>query len=167
MDKSQLGRAGELALSLYALVTSAGEVEMFSPVVDDDHVDLVAGRRGGLPNIGIQVKTTDGLDGNGLVEATASYPVGGVREDEAFIYAVLLLDSVRVRAAWLVPSPDFNRLAYRHTGDGRQVLEFRASPEAQDAFAGFRVGPPQLGPALLTRIRLVPAAPEWLRSLLS
>src|SRR6267143_870159 len=48
MDKSQIGRPGELAIELYALVTSGGEVDIFSPVVDDDHVDLVAGVRGGL-----------------------------------------------------------------------------------------------------------------------
>jgi hypothetical protein len=45
MDKSQIGRAGELAIELYALVTSGGEVDIYSPVVDDDHVDLVAGPR--------------------------------------------------------------------------------------------------------------------------
>jgi hypothetical protein len=76
MDKSQVGRAGELAPALYSLVTSAGRLELFSPVVDDDHVDLMAGLRGELPVLGLQVKTTDGLDENGQVEATASYPEG-------------------------------------------------------------------------------------------
>jgi hypothetical protein len=165
MDKSQLGRAGELALSLYGLVTSGGELELYSPVVDDDHIDLVAGRRRGLPALGIQVKTTDGLDANGLVEAAASYPEGEVREDEAFVYTVLLLDSVRISAAWLVPSAEFNRRTYRHVTEGRDVLEFRASPERQDAFAGFRVEPMLLGAALLARVDSAPAAPDWLRSL--
>jgi hypothetical protein len=167
MDKSQLGRAGELAIAFYGLVTSGGELEAFSPVVDDDHVDLVAGRRGSLPSIGIQVKTTDRLDANGLVQALASYPEGELREDEAFLYAVLLLRSVEIRAVWVVPSPDFNRLAYQYVKAGRQVLEFRASPDRQDAFAVFRIDPLQLGSALLSRIDLAPAAPpKWLRSLL-
>ena len=73
LDKSQLGRAGELALSLYALVTSNGQVELYEPVVDDDHVDLVGAIRGGLPKIGIQVKTADTLDKNGQVEARARF----------------------------------------------------------------------------------------------
>jgi hypothetical protein len=76
MDKSQIGRAGELAVELYALVTSAGEIDIYSPVVDDDHIDLVAGPRGGEPVLGIQVKTTPGLDRDGLVEARASYEAG-------------------------------------------------------------------------------------------
>jgi len=42
MDMSQIGRAGELAIELYTLVTARGEVDIYSPVVDDDHIDLVA-----------------------------------------------------------------------------------------------------------------------------
>src|SRR5258706_3549617 len=120
MDSTQLGRAGELALSLYGLVTSDGRLELFSPVADDDHVDLVAGLKGGLPVLGIQVKTTDGLDKNGLVEARASYVPGEVRNDPAFLYAILLIESVKIEALWIVPSPDFNRLAYRTATAGRE-----------------------------------------------
>ena len=72
MDKSQIGRAGELAIELYTLVTADGEVDIYAPVVDDDHVDLVAGIRGGPPTLGIQVKTTPSLDHSRLVEARAS-----------------------------------------------------------------------------------------------
>lgn len=165
LDKSQLGRAGELALTLYALVTSNGEVELYQPVVDDDHVDLVGAIRGGLPKIGIQVKTSDALDKNGQVEARASFPVGNVRDEVAFVYAVLLLDSVRIRTAWLIPSPDFNRLAYRHADAGHVDLEFRAYPRRPDAFSSFRVDPLQLGTALISRIRTETLAPDWLVSL--
>ncbi|GAC1658694.1 MAG: hypothetical protein NVS9B1_19150 [Candidatus Dormibacteraceae bacterium] len=166
MDKTQLGRAGELALTLYGLVTSDGQLELFSPVADDDHVDLVAGLRGGLPALAIQVKTTDGLDANGLVQAVASYRHGEVREDPAFLYAVLLMEAVEVRVAWLVPSPEFNRLAYRNTVAGRDVLEFRAAPDGDDVFAIFRLDPKQLGPALVASIQAGPAKPEaWLLAL--
>ena len=48
VDRTQIGRAGELALALYALVTSDGELELFTPVSDDDHADISAGRRGGI-----------------------------------------------------------------------------------------------------------------------
>jgi hypothetical protein len=162
MDKSQVGRAGELAIELYALVTSRGEVDIYSPVVDDDHVDLVAGLRGGPPSLGIQVKTTPMLDRSGLVEARASYPFGHVREDPNFLYAVVLLDGVRIEAVWLIRSPDFNRLAYRVVEGAREVLEFRGRPDGDDAFATFRVDPSQIGPALIAAIRESPQAPQWL-----
>jgi hypothetical protein len=161
MDTTQLGRAGELALSLYGLVTSEGRLELFSPIADDDHVDLVAGLRGGLPALAIQVKTADGLDKDGNVEARASYVPGHIREDPAFLYAVLLLSSVEIEALWVVPSPDFNRLAYHTATAGTEVLEFRASPEARDNFAPFRVDPIRVGLALVTRIESAPGAPPW------
>jgi hypothetical protein len=156
MDLTQIGRAGELALALYAMVTSEGELEMFMPVADDDHVDATAGRRRGVPKIAIQVKTTPRVDRNGLVEAKASYPAGKVREHPAFLYAVLLLSSVNIDALWLVPSPNFNRLVYRTGSRGKEILEFRADPVREDKFSSFRVPPLEIGPRLLAVIDSLP-----------
>lgn len=162
LDKSQLGRAGELALSLYAMVFSRGELELFSPIVDDDHVDLVGSLRGGLPRLAVQVKTADSTDRDGLVEARATYPAGQVREDPAFVYAILLLESVAIKCAWIVPSPDFNRLAYRSAGAGRDVLEFRASPMRSDVFSPFRVDPQSIGPNLVSRMEADGPVAAWI-----
>ena len=130
LDTSQLGKAGEIALTLYALITSEGQVELYTPVVDDDHVDLVGAIRGGLPTIGLQVKTEDHLDKYGQVEARASYPRGTIREDPAFLYAVLLLQSVQIRTAWLIPSPDFNRLVYVAPREAMRCWRFARTPTA-------------------------------------
>ena len=165
MDKSQIGRAGELAIELYTLVTAGGEVDIYAPVVDDDHVDLVAGIRGGPPTVGIQVKTTPSLDHSGLVEARASYPAGRVRDDPNFLYAVVLLDSIRIETIWLIGSRDFNRLAYRVVDGGREILEFRAKPVGDDAFSTFRIDPMQIGPALMTCVGESPRPPKWLVAL--
>src|SRR4029077_641626 len=152
MDHTELGRAGELALDLYAMVSSNGELQLFSPVADDDHVDATAGRRGGLPAIAVQVKTVRELDRDGLVEAKADYPAGQIREHPAFLYAVLLLPSVTIACAWLVPSPDFNRIAY-HVPTGERVqLEFRGDPLRDDRYSAFRVPPLEIGPRLLATI---------------
>jgi hypothetical protein len=152
MDKTQVGRAGELALALYAMVTSDGELQLFTPVADDDHVDATAGRRGGVPAIAIQVKTTPGVDRTGLAEAKADYPVGRIREHPAFLYAVLLLSSVTIETLWLVPSPDFNRIAYRTKSGNRERLEFRGDPLREDRYSTFRVPPLEIGPRLLAII---------------
>jgi len=84
---------------------SARCLDRQAPVADDDHVDATAGRRGGVPAIAIQVKTVRDLDRDGSVEAKADYPAGHVREHPAFLYAVLLLPSVTIECAWLIPSP--------------------------------------------------------------
>jgi hypothetical protein len=165
LDKTQLGRAGELAMALYAMVSSDGELQLFTPVADDDHVDATAGRRGGVPAIAIQVKTASDVDRGGLVEAKADYPVGHVREHRAFLYVVLLMASVRIEAAWVVPSLDFNRLAYRRVAGDREILEFRGDPLRDDPFAAFRVPPLELGPRLLSVIDSQEASipPHFLR----
>jgi len=152
MDKTELGRAGELALALYSIVSSDGELQLFTPVADDDHVDATAGRRGEVPAIAIQVKTAREVDRGGLVEAKADYPAGHVREHPAFLYAVLLLPSVSIQSAWLIPSPDFNRIAYRNAAGNREILEFRGDPIREDRYSGFRIPPLEIGPRLLTTI---------------
>jgi hypothetical protein len=152
MDYTQQGRAGELALALYGLVSSDGELEMFSPIADDDHVDATAGRKGGIPAIAIQVKTAPKVDRNGQVEAKATFPAGRIREHPAFLYAVLLMDSVTIGTAWLIPSPDFNRLVYRQSARGRVALVFRGNPKRPDHFTRFLVPPLELGPRLLSII---------------
>ena len=156
MDHTELGRAGELALDLYAMVSSDGELQLFTPVADDDHVDATAGRRGRMPAIAIQVKTVREVDRDGLVEAKADYPAGHIREHPAFLYAVLLLPSVIIESAWLIPSPDFNRLVYHVASGGRELLEFRADPARDDRFSAFRVPPLEIGPRLLTLIDSLP-----------
>jgi len=156
LDHTELGRAGELALDLYAMVTSDGELQLFTPVADDDHVDATAGRRGGVPAIAIQVKTVRGVDRGGLVEAKADYPVGRIREHPAFLYAVLLLPSVTIESAGLVPSPDFNRIAYLVESGDREILEFRGDPLRDDRYSAFRVPPLEIGPRLLAMIDSLP-----------
>jgi len=156
MDRTQLGRAGELAFALYAMVSSNGELELFTPVSDEDHVDVTAGRRGGIPAIAIQVKTSPGLDAAGMVEARAEYLAGRVREHPAFLYAVLLMSSVTIDTAWIVPSPEFNRIAYRqHEGD-LEDLEFRAYPDRGDRWSPYMVPAMQIGPHLLSVIDSLP-----------
>jgi hypothetical protein len=139
------------------MVTSDGALELFTPVSDEDHVDVTIGLRGSIPAIAVQVKTSPHLDKNDLVEARAEYPENEVREHPAFLYAVMLMRSVTIRCAWIVPSPDFNRLAYRSHHVGRLALEFRASPNRDDVWSPYRVAPLELGPHLA---RLIASLPE-------
>src|SRR5258706_9068085 len=134
------------------MVSSDGELQLFTPVADDDHVDATAGRRGGVPAIAIQVKTVGDVDRSGLVEAKADYPAGQVREHPAFLYAVLLLRSVTIECAWLIPSPDFNRIGYRVASGDRELVEFRGDPSRDDRWSSFRVRALKIGPKLLVVI---------------
>ena len=153
----RLRRPGHLCeLPLAEPGTAAGVAKQKSSAT---HASMIAkilsrpsGRRGGIPAIAIQVKTARDVDRYGLVEARASFPAGHVREHPAFLYTVLLLDSVAIGTAWLVPSPDFNRLAYRQAARGRVVLAFRGDPTRPDRYTPFLVPPLELGPRLLSVI---------------
>ena len=149
MDRTQTGRVGELALALYAMVTSDGALELFTPVSDDDHVDVAVGRHGGIPSIAIQVKAAPTPDSHGQVEASASYATGHVRDHPAFLYVVLLMSAVSIQTAWVVPSRHFNRLCYAIQEHGQDVLEFRAYPDRNDRWTPYRVPPSELGPHLM------------------
>lgn len=149
MNRTQQGRVGELALALYAMVSTDGALELFTPVSDSDHVDVTAGRHGGIPAIAVQVKTTPRLDGNGTVEARAVYAKGHLREHPAFLYVVLLMSSIAIEHAWVVPSPDFNRLAYDIEDGKTEVLEFHAYADREDKWTPYQVAAMDIGPHLL------------------
>jgi len=65
---------------------------------------------------------------------------------------VLLLPSVTIECAWLMPSPDFNRIAYHVSLGERVQLEFRGDPSREDRYSTFRVPPLEIGPRLLAII---------------
>jgi hypothetical protein len=138
-------------------LTSDGELELYLPLADDDHVDVSGGRRGAVPRLTIQVKTALRVDRAGKVEARASFADRVAREHPAFLYALVFIQSAEVRAFWIVPSADFNRLAYRRGTKQGLELHAYASPDRTDRFTPFLVEPRRLGPRLLEILDGLPA----------
>src|SRR5579872_2417225 len=110
LTATQRGTAGEELFAACVTLSSAGELELFKPLTDDDHTDVSAGRRGKVPALAIQVKTALTLDRKLLAVARMAFPDGHPREHPAFVYAILYVTEASIAAAWLVPSADFNRL---------------------------------------------------------
>lgn len=90
---------------------------------------------------------------------------GDVRDDNNFLYAIVLLDAVRIETIWLIRSPDFNRLACHITESGREIFEFRGRPSGDDAFGAFRIDPLEIGPAIITAFQKSPHSPQWLAAI--
>lgn len=160
LTKTQGGIAGEQLFAGCVILTSDGEVELFKPVTDDDHTDDSAGRRGKAPALAIQIKTALKVDRKGLAVARMNYSDSTPREDPAFIYAIVYVVDATIEQAWLIPSLDFDRLAYRGKGTrGKGLeLEFLASPTRNDKWSPFRCSRFELGPRLLAIIDSLPAA---------
>ncbi len=158
LTATQRGTSGEQLFAACVTLSSDGELELFKPLTDDDHTDVTAGRRGGVPALTIQVKTALTLDRKKLAVARMSFPEGAPREHPAFVYSIVYLADLAIEAAWLVPSADFNRLCYR--GKGRRgkgiELQFMASPTRDDHWARFRCTRFELGQGLVALIDGLP-----------
>ena len=139
-------------------LTSNGDLELFRPTTDDDHTDITIGRRGMVPALAIQVKTALTLDRKKLAVARMAFPDGKARQHPAFVYAIVFVPDASVEAAWVVPSADFNRLAYRGAGRrGKGIeLQFMASPTRDDKWSRFRLTRLALGRRLLQFVASLP-----------
>ena len=161
LTATQRGTAGEQLFAACLTLSSAGDLELFKPLTDDDHTDVTAGKRGRVPALAIQVKTALSLDRKSLAVARMSFPSGKPREQPAFVYAIVYVAEASVETAWIVPSADFNRLTYRGAGRrGKGIeLQFMASPTRRDRWAAYRCNRMDLGPRLIEMIDSLPAGP--------
>jgi hypothetical protein len=159
LTPTQRGTAGEELFAACVTLSSAGDLELFKPLTDDDHTDVAAGRRGKVPALAIQVKTALSLTRQGFAVARMSFPDGKPRQHAAFLYAIVYVVDASVEAAWIVRSADFNRLTYRGAGRRGKGLElqFMASPTREDRWSAFRCGRMDLGPKLIDLIDSLPA----------
>jgi len=158
LTNTQRGTAGEQLLAACVIISSAGDLELFKPLTDDDHTDVTAGKRGKVPALAIQVKTALSLNRQGYAVAKMVFPSGKPRVHASFVYAIVYVTSASVEAALVVPSAAFNRLAYRGPGPKRKgiELEFMASPTRKDRWSAFRCGRMDLGPKLIALIDSLP-----------
>jgi hypothetical protein len=128
LEGSTLGTLVELMVEAEILAGSGGRLIPSRLEPDVDHRDLVVAEVGGYGALWLQVKGTTHPDNEGRVVAFANYPAGGIPESARLLYLVCLLDLEQHLLArlWLIPSEDFNRLAYReHSArEGRVTLQF-------------------------------------------
>jgi hypothetical protein len=157
LSDTQVGRAGEQLFAAIASLTSDGELEFYRPETDDDHRDLEVGRKGHMGAAYVQVKSRTQVGPDGYLRVHVEFPTGVPIDHPGFIYAVLLLTNTAIATAWLIPSPDFNRIAERSTTKaGTLQLNFYARAEAEDRWSPHRVTAERLGPVLLGLLASVP-----------
>jgi hypothetical protein len=156
----QAGRIGEYLLSVYAMLTTDGVLVPFQVVADDDHRDLVVAAKGKGAFASLQAKACFQLGKSGFVQSNATYFADSVPDQPSWIYVVVLVLDLAPVVWWLVPAPDFNRLASRAPARGGRKIEihFRAHPDKDDAFTPYRTTTKAVGPRLLEMIDNLPRA---------
>lgn len=154
----QAGRIGEYLLAVYAMLTSGGQLVPFQVDADDDHRDLVVAVKGRSTFASLQAKACFELGESGFVQSNATYFESSIPRDPSFLYVVVLILELAPVVWWVVPAPDFNRLASRAPARGGREIElhFRAHPTGDDAYAQFRVETKDLGPRLLEVVATLP-----------
>jgi hypothetical protein len=159
LTTTQAGTAGEQLFAACVTLSSGGDLELFKPLTDDDHTDVTAGRRGKVPALAIQVKTSLSLDPDRRASARMTFPDGKPREHPTFVYAIVYVSEASIERAWVIPSADFNRLTTPGAGPrGKGIqLHFEASPSHDDRWATFRCSRLELGPQLMKVIDGLPA----------
>jgi hypothetical protein len=143
LEGSTLGTLVELMVRVEILAGSDGRLipSRFEP--DVDHRDLIVADVGGYGAIWLQVKGTTHPDREGRVVAFANYPVDAIPESARLLYVVCLVDLPQhvISRLWLVPSAEFNRLAYRERSAqaDRVTLQFSCRASGDEHWDSFEV----------------------------
>jgi hypothetical protein len=170
LEGSTLGTLVELMVQAEILAGSAGRLIPSRVEPDVDHRDLVVAEVGGYSALWLQVKGTTHADGEGRIVAFANYPIDAIPESARLLYLVCLLDVQQhlLARTWLVPSADFNRLAYRERDrrPGRVSLQFSCLASGDARWDRFEVPRLELGSRLEPLVAaLGPATAEELSAL--
>jgi hypothetical protein len=170
LEGSTLGTLVELMVEAEILAGSDGRLIPSRVEPDVDHRDLVVAKVGGYGALWLQVKGTTHADREGRVVAFANYPINAIPESGRLLYVVCLLDVEQhlLARTWLIPSADFNRLAYREhsTRGGRVTLQFSCRAAGDERWDQFEVPRLELAARLEPLVAaLGPATTEELNAL--
>ena len=170
IEGTTLGTLVELMVEAEILAGSGGRLIASRLEPDVDHRDLVVADVGGYGALWLQVKGTTHPDREGRVVAFANYPADAIPESPRLLYLVCLLDLQQHLLArlWLIPSVDFNRLAYRERSShaDRITLQFSCRGAGDERWDSFGVPRLELASRLEPLVSALGAAPlEELSSL--
>jgi hypothetical protein len=143
LEGTTLGTLVELMVEAEILAGSEGRLIPSRLEPDVDHRDLVVAEVGGFGALWLQVKGTTHPDAEGRVVAFANYQADAIPESARLLYLVCLLDVQQhlLTRLWLIPSAEFNRLAYReHSARaGRVTLQFSCVAHGDERWDRFEV----------------------------
>jgi hypothetical protein len=183
LSNVQKGAVGQFAFLATALVTGKGQVEVYSPVADNEGRDAEVRRHlKPAPGISIQVKVGfSSISEGGRAKYLAvrfELPEDRVQEDPRLWYFFAYYDQTELRfhdPVFLIPSHVFNVIGRQAVSKGKVWFGIVANlaPGSHDRWTPFRVAPKDLGDRLLeiidktgltatSDVPLLPADALWL-----
>jgi hypothetical protein len=165
LSKVQKGAVGQFSFLVTALVTGRGQVEVYTPAIDNEGRDAEVRRHlKPAPAIGIQVKVTfsspTGRYANYLL-LRFSLRQNRVQNDPRLWYLLAAYDGHELRLKdplFLVPARIFHKWARRQIWKGwiRFAMSASMAPGSRDQWSPYRVAPKDLGKRLLEIIDEAP-----------
>jgi hypothetical protein len=162
LSNVQKGAVGQFAFLATALVTGKGQVEVYSPVADNEGRDAEVRRHlKPAPAISVQVKVAFSSPTMGgratYLEIRFQLPENRVQEDPRLWYFFAYYDERELRfhnPTFLIPSHVFNVIGREAISDGKVWFSINANvgPTSHDRWSPFRVSPKDLGDRLLNII---------------
>ncbi len=162
MATQLVGEVAELLVQAHALLGSGGRLLAAKPGPDIDHKDLIFDELGGFRSIYAQVKGGFLNKRDRLFHCQAHFRPGHILSNHRLVYVFCVLDLLQIQIAhvWVIPSPDFNRLATRsRLPDGRIILNFAGATGGTrhgGKWGRFRVDPMELGRHLYDYVMTAP-----------
>jgi hypothetical protein len=151
--QSTIGDVGEHAVAMHIEAGSGYVLSAYKPEPDVHHGDLTI-EDADDKTVTAQVKVCTHPDREGRIVCFAGYPEHAIPENPRLFYVFGLLQSgdreVRLVRVWLVPSAQFNALAYRERRSdepGRVVLQFSCLASGDPKWDAFELAPIALGTA--------------------
>lgn len=156
VSTKQKGDIAEARVAELITLYGDNEVSCFKPISDDEGIDLIVKPKGTLKSLYLQIKSRFGDDPTDIY--TASVKQGGVVDHYAMCYLFCYFDTKQGDLGdyvWLVPAPDFQRLANQLQGG--KTLGFVAGRKRAESnkWDAYMIEKTDLSGAIIDRLKQI------------
>ncbi|RPF54432.1 hypothetical protein [Aquisalibacillus elongatus] len=154
-DKISSKQKGDITESRVAeLITlgSRGQLTCYTPSSDDDGIDIIVNAKGEFNTLYIQVKSRFNLNKKKRFVTNIGCKTFKSHSSFYIIFMYFSPKDLEVETVWLIPSKDFEQLAYliSEGKSHKSSYRFAANPKSEiDKWAKYKVDKSQLGQQIL------------------
>ena len=154
-DAGRMGKAAEYLVASSCILTTRGELNVSTSLIDDEGVDLVFHRRNGTATLAVQVKarmSDSKRVQSGSFVAFVRSQTFKARSDLDMLFVAVDVVRGSIMCAWLVPSVRYAAELKEPNSKGRFRFYASMKPGSKDRWAAYRLQPEELAPAILGRL---------------
>lgn len=152
ISSKQKGYITESRVAELITLGSRGQLTCYTPDSDDDGIDIIVNLKGEFRTIYVQVKSRFKLNKNKRFVQNVGLKTFKSHPSFYIIFMHFNPDDLEVDTVWLIPSEEFEKLAYfKSEGKSyKSFYRFNANPKSEiDRWAQFKVDKAFLGEELL------------------